>query len=117
MFHQECMNAYHREIIGRDTTPGMLSDYWKRRHHLALQSTDPHVMALLPMIKGLAEYADAHRQRYDSPIGESGVLREAWAAIAQGLIELLNGETGALDCGTVDHTIREIARAAGVTLE
>jgi hypothetical protein len=54
------------------------------------------------MIRGWSEYADAHGQRYKSPIGEDAVLGEHWAQVGAGLRGLLNGELGRLDGATID---------------
>ena len=94
------------------------NEYWKRRHREAMR--DPHSgfeLAIVEMYDALGEYADAHRNTCDSPIGDDGVLGEEWKQIALGVIGLLNGETGRLDCGTLDRQIREMAAANGVELE
>lgn len=70
--------------------------------------------AIVDTLKSLAEYADAHRDRYESEVGEDGVLGDHFEEIARGLIGLLNGETGRLDCGTLDRAIRQLCRAAKV---
>ncbi len=74
-------------------------------------------MAIAALFLGLNEYAEAHRDQYHSPVGDDGVLGEHWQAIASGLIGLLNGDTGRLDCGTLDGAIRSLATAHGVDLE
>lgn len=73
--------------------------------------------AIVLIASGLAEYAGSHFARYDSTIGEDGVLGEEWREIARGLLGLLNGECGRLDCGSVDSFIREKASAHGVDLD
>lgn len=64
-------------------------------------------------IRALAEYADAHQERYDSPLAEDYVLGEAWEQAIRGVLALLNGELGRLDGGELDRTIREIGARAG----
>lgn len=76
-----------------------------------------HEAAVVQGIKAAAIYADAHAARFGSPIGEDGVLGPCFASILAGLLGLLNGETGRLDCGTLDGLIREIGRLAGVVDE
>jgi predicted RNA methylase len=63
---------------------------------------------VVAMVKALAEYADAHRQRYGDPIRQDYILGEYWHMLGEALIGLLNGETGRLDCGTLDRTIRDL---------
>lgn len=70
--------------------------------------------ALVRGIEAAALYADAHRARFDSPIGDDGVLGPCFRDWLTGLRGLLNGETGRLDCGTVDGLILEIAAIAGL---
>jgi hypothetical protein len=67
------------------------------------------------MYDALDEYACAHKRRYGSPIGEDGVLGDAWIAAVRALAELLNGETGSIDCGTFDRHLRDLASAHGFT--
>lgn len=70
--------------------------------------------AIVFMLKGWAEYADAHAIRYEGdPIGTDGVLGEHWEAIGKGILGLLNGETGRLDCGTIDGVVRKIGALNG----
>jgi hypothetical protein len=67
--------------------------------------------AIACLTKAWACYADAYAKEFgDSKIGDDGVLGDAWAKIGSGIIDLLNGPTGKLDCGTLDSIIREIAR-------
>lgn len=69
---------------------------------------------VVDILRALAEYADAHRNRYESEIGLDGVLGDGFEQIASGLLVLLNGETGRLDCGTLDGAIRKLCKAAKV---
>lgn len=71
--------------------------------------------AIRRMIVGWECYAIAHRQRYDSPIGEDYVIGEEWAEIGRGLIGLLDGELGELDAGNIDMLIRDIAQQNGLS--
>lgn len=69
------------------------------------------------ILKNLAYYADCHHSAYSSPVANDGVLGEAWENSLRGLRALLNGETGRLDCGDVDHAILAMHKAAGFTGE
>lgn len=69
--------------------------------------------ALCSIYGGLYNYATAHRDMYDSPIGDDGVLGPAWLDALKGLRTLLNGETGDLDCGDFDARIVALASENG----
>lgn len=74
-------------------------------------------IAFTQMINGLKLYAQAHQAEYDSPIGEDYVLGDEWETIARGIIGLLNGETGKLDPGEIDGTIRRFAKRYNVEIQ
>jgi hypothetical protein len=62
-----------------------------------------------------AEYAGAHKMKFDSLIGEDYVLGVEWMAMGEAIRGLLNGETGNLDCGTLDAFILDTMRENGFT--
>jgi hypothetical protein len=70
-------------------------------------------MAIVKVWTGLMEMAEIHQRRYGSGIGDDGLLGPAWASVATNLRTLLNGESGRLDCGTIDSAIIEVATLAG----
>ena len=70
--------------------------------------------AIGDLLTGLALYADTYRDRYHSPVGHDGVLGPAWEQIALGIRALLNGETGGLDCGSLDSNILDLLKENGV---
>lgn len=71
--------------------------------------------ALYGILDELKTYAAAHRELYGSPIGEDYVLGMHWLNMADALVGLLNGETGAIDCGAFDGEVRGLAREQGFT--
>lgn len=88
-----------------------------RNHAAAMESPRAGFeTAILVMLRGLRWYAEAHSKRYESPIGDDGVLGESWAQGLRALRGLLNGETGRFDCGTLDSEICALAKAHGVEL-
>lgn len=90
---------------------------WKARHLAAMQTSAPgSERAISLMLQGLVLYAKAHQDRFESAIGEDGVLGPCWEDMARGLIGLLNGDCGRLDCGTIDGIIRDAAQAAAVDI-
>jgi len=74
-------------------------------------------LAIGGMVKNLALYADAHAKEYESSLGDDYVLGPEWAAMVRGLIGLLNGETGRLDCGTLDAVLRGMLNREGLEEE
>lgn len=86
---------------------------WQTRHHAAITWPQNEESPLVSLIGGWALYADLHKARYESGIGEDGVLGECWARIGVELLGLLNGESGRLDCGTLDGFIRDTLTAEG----
>lgn len=68
------------------------------------------------MVRGWAEYADAHVERYEETLANDGVLGPAWLALGHSLIELLCGETGRFDCGSLNRNIRAKMAEAGFTV-
>lgn len=84
---------------------------WSRRHMAAVRTPRPgHERAYVDMLRGWLEYSGAHEERFESRIGDDCVLGPSWAKIGAGLRELLNGETGRLDCGTLDALIADAIR-------
>jgi hypothetical protein len=96
---RECVNSYeHRNAL-------------KRLY------TNPHGRALRAMLEGWARYADIYRDRYESSVGDDGVLGDEWAAIGRALYAMLCGELGGFDAGSLSTNIREILEDNGYTLE
>ncbi len=81
---------------------------WKTRHMRAISQARTFSIVVnqeTVIVRALdtwVGYAIAHQARFESPIGEDYVLGPAWARWGFALRELLNGETGRLDCGTLD---------------
>lgn len=86
---------------------------WGMRHAEAWIIPHGSEVGIVGMIRAWAKYADQHRTRYESSIGDDGVLGVEWANIGRALLGLLNGELGRLDGGTLDGTIRDILSGEG----
>lgn len=75
--------------------------------------------ALRNMLRGWVEYADAHDVHYSAANGERSLLGSdyvigpEWLTIGHALLELLNGETGRFDCGSLHRNIKRAMREAG----
>jgi len=105
-------------IVAEHNRKAMESGQWGQRHFRGWTrgfngKGENHESAIVRMVHSWAMYADAHAIRFESSIGEDYVLGPEWEAIGKGLLGLLNGETGELDCGTVDGMIRDILKANG----
>lgn len=99
---------------------------WDVRHNAAVDNalaTAPTVQAssqestVVRMLSAWAGYAKAHREKFESTIGEDYVLGPAWEEIGLGIRALLNGETGRLDCGTLDAFILDTLGGNGVSTD
>ena len=82
------------------------SNGWEDRHNAEFaHPRTPTGGPVVHLIKGWVLYAESHKKRFDSLIGDDGVLGPAWETIGDELRTILNGECGPLDCGTVDGGI------------
>lgn len=100
---------------------------WKERHNDAVyfslpvnRTAPPRIFetSVVRMLEAWAFYADNHRVRYSTPIGDDGVLGPEWQAIGLGIRGLLNGDVGPrLDCGTLDGFILDTLAANGSDTE
>lgn len=100
---------------------------WKQRHDTAWKMQEPslhlrmidtnapilHEQAMIAMLKGWQLYANSHAVRFGEPIGNDHFLGPQWLKIGKSLRALLNGETGRLDCGTVDGFILDTLKEHG----
>ena len=94
-----------------------LGSPYRYQHCEALNSPNKFEQPIIHIANGLDQYAEQHKARYESPIGDDSVLGEYFKQIAEGLLGLLNGECGRLDCGSMDVAIREIASENNVELD
>lgn len=89
-------------------------DYWRGQHSIAMACPrEGHESAMVKMLTGWLEYQSAHAERFESGVGDDYVLGPEWEAIGKALRGLLNGETGRLDCGTLDGVILDGLKAEG----
>lgn len=78
---------------------------WRLRHIQAMEDPRGAEIPIVNMLRELRRYRNQHLERYDVPIDRDFVLGPAYAAIVQGVRELLNGETGRIDCGSLDREL------------
>ena len=76
---------------------------WKTRHWAQLVKTHP----VIDGIRAWCAYASAHKARWHDGVGQDYVLGPAWARWGMALRELLNGDMGGADCGTLDSIIHD----------
>ncbi len=88
------------------------------RHHEALQNPRGIERPIVALREGLLMYATEYAERFDGcELGKDYVLGKSWLEMARGYLGLLNGETGRLDCGTLDSELRRWAERFGFTEE
>ena len=75
--------------------------------------------SLQKILQGWDAYRIAVRAQSEGAagIGDDYVLGPEWAAIGKGLLGLLNGETGRIDCGSFDGYVRKLFVAEGFSDE
>lgn len=89
---------------------------WQQRHQAALENPQGCEIPIVGLFQALDSYIDTYYKRYQQTVFEDGVLFEGVKEIANGLRILLNGETGRLDCGTLDARLGQILRTCGVEI-
>ena len=88
---------------------------WRERHAAAMRRPCADFEeGLVGIFGGWVAYAEAYREAFESGISNDYVLGPEWARVGRGLLGLLNGPTGRLDCGTLDGAIREALDAHGI---
>lgn len=100
-------------IVRLPDCPGN-TENWKDRHLSAIINPRRGAESgIVAMTRGLLEYAEAHENAYGEGIGTDYILGPAWLMVARGVLDLLNGDTGRLDCGTMDGLVRDAISGAG----
>ena len=97
----------HALLISPATGP------WAERHNAAVRRPRASEAGILKACEALRIIVTSYSEDYDDPIGNDGVLGPCWVDMARGVLGLLNGECGRLDCGTVDHYIRNLYSRQG----
>lgn len=90
---------------------------WLYDHQQALAEPRGLEAPIVRMREALVAYAREHETRWGSKIGDDYVIGEFWVQMSRGYLGLLNGETGRLDCGTLDAEMRMLALECGFTEE
>lgn len=90
---------------------------WMHRHLQAWHDPRPSEKALKNLIEAWAHYANQHFIKNLRHIGEDNFLGPQFAAMGRCLLQMLNGDLGRFDGGTLDALVREIATCVGVNLD
>ena len=90
---------------------------WRERHNRAVLYPERKELALVKALDAWFEYAAQYRRQWGTPIGADYVLGVAWFQWGKALHDLLSGETGRLDCGTLSGFIINTATANGCEWE
>lgn len=90
---------------------------WAHRHNEAIDRPRGFEVPIVRMLHFWEMYAAEHAKRWESPIGEDYVLGPEWRDIGLAIRGLLNGETGQLDCGTLDSFILNTLRENAIDTE
>ena len=85
---------------------------WAYRHNKAVACPTKAEKGILDACSALEAMAGSH-----AAISQDGVLGDCWLKILHGVRGMLNGETGRLDCGTVDGWLVRLALEHGFTDE
>lgn len=111
-----------KEAIRNHAVPALNVNYvpnypnmgnWKDRHKAAILAPVGFERAIVGGLRAWIDYAAEHAARYGSGIGEDYILGPFWEDWGRCLLGLLDGETGRLDCGTLDAIIRESLMSQG----
>jgi len=86
---------------------------WGDGHKAALIMPEGPERGIVALFKGWLLYADRHKTRFESGIGDDYFLGPEWVKIGLAIRVLLNGELGRLDGGTLDSVILDTLNAEG----
>jgi hypothetical protein len=89
------------------------SGSWAKVHNAACDRPGRKEKPIVMACHALRLYAERHREAYGIAVCEDGVIGPAWLAMVRGVRVLLNGETGSLDCGTIDAYLCDLAAENG----
>jgi hypothetical protein len=109
-----------RLMVARTAGSG---DSWATRHYAAWVTGRggywPRVdVSPIPrLVDSLAAYADAYNRRYGARLGEDRILGKHWLNAVESVRGMLNGDCGALDCGTVDAVLCSMLSLEGIDPE
>ena len=83
------------------------------RHGAAWREPQPNEALVVGFTCSAAAYADKHHAKSDSTLRDAGISGEWWAESLSNTRDLMAGDCGRLDRGTVDALIRDMLKAEG----
>lgn len=106
-------NVYHLTPVRPPPESGPRSE-WLARHNQALLEPRGFEQSIVQFRSGLLRYGIEYSSRFEgSLLGQDGILGDAWLSMARSYLDLLNGEAGRLDRGTLDGEVRRWAERFG----
>jgi hypothetical protein len=86
-----------------------------RNHEAAMRQPRPGFeAALVRMLGGMTDYAEAHSKAYDGTlVTQDYYIGDAWERLGNALHDLLSGETGRLDCSAMSSSITRLLEGEG----
>lgn len=75
-----------------------------------------YTRAFSHLVRGFMEYAVAHSDNFDEPLGDDFVLGEYFTDALKGVKGLLAGELGAQEGKDLSKMIEDIAKVANVNI-
>lgn len=98
-------------VRARSQSEPPVAPNWLINHHKALQKPRGNEEPIVTLRSALIQYGVYYSERFEGcKLGEDHLLGSGWLQIAKGYLVLLNGETGRLDCGSLDGELRDMAR-------
>ena len=92
-----------------------LTGDWLKRHQAALTHPRASERGIVGLIAGWTGYAQAHRETFEDVIGHDHFLGREWYDIGKAILQLLNGDLGRLDGGSLDAGVRAAMMSQGFT--
>ncbi len=92
----------------RNSLPSNFSqEHWKSEHVSAVHFPEGFERPIVRLWAAWTDYAQEYQRRYEQPIQEDYILGDAWQALGQNLLRLLDGNIGRLDAGTLESIVTE----------
>lgn len=86
---------------------------WGMDHYKACKYPANGFEKIYEVIIGLAEWADAYYEKFETPIGHDYVLGVYFREAVIGAHKLLDGDHGRLDAGTISSMVHDLLIHAG----
>ena len=102
------------ESLNKTDGTAFKENKWGARHVSAWMNPRGQERAIVGLFRSAADYADTHKERFETPIGEDYFLgAEGFLPLIKSIRVFLNGELGRLDGGTLDALLFAMLKEAG----